>query len=103
MADDIRTRTARRRWEPEAQRQRDAEILRLHAAGDHSQRDIARAMRCSLGSVQHVIRRARAAVYAVRDLDAQRDAELEQLENTPTYGMAAAELAELERLRHCGG
>jgi IS30 family transposase len=49
--------TARRRWEPEAQRERDAEITRLHRAGDMSQRDIAKMMNCSLGTVQHVIRR----------------------------------------------
>ncbi len=48
--------TARRRWEPEAQRERDAEILRLYRAGV-PQRGIAERLGVSLGSVQHVIRR----------------------------------------------
>ena len=48
--------TARRRWEPEAQRERDAEILRLWRAGT-AQRSIAMRLGVSLGTVQHVIRR----------------------------------------------
>ena len=48
--------TARRRWEPEAQRERDAEILRLHRV-NVTQRGIAERLGVSLGSVQHVLRR----------------------------------------------
>jgi DNA-binding CsgD family transcriptional regulator len=49
--------TSRRRWDPEAQRKRDAEILRRLATGDYSQRDIAKMMDCTLGTVQHVKRK----------------------------------------------
>ena len=52
--------TARRRWEPEGQRERDAEILRLYHA-KVSQRDIAKRLGCSLGTVQYIIRREKRA------------------------------------------
>jgi hypothetical protein len=58
--------TARRRWEPEAQRERDAEILRLYRAGV-SQRDIARTMDCTLGTVQLVIRREQKRAQQLAD------------------------------------
>lgn len=48
--------TSRRRWDPEDQRIRDAEILRLYHAGV-SHRGIAKQLKCSLGTVQHVLRR----------------------------------------------
>ncbi len=49
--------TARRRWSPEEQRKRDAEIWRLIQAGVLSQREIAKRLGCTLGTVQHVKRR----------------------------------------------
>lgn len=49
--------TSRRRWDPEDQRKRDDEIMRLLASGDFSQRDIAKKMDCTLGTVQNVKRR----------------------------------------------
>jgi hypothetical protein len=52
--------TARRRWEPQAQHARDAEILRLSRAGD-SQRGIAKRLRVSLGSAARTPSRAEAA------------------------------------------
>ncbi len=69
--------TARRRWEPQAQAERDAEILRLYHAGV-SQRDIAKMMNCSLGSVQLVVRKEkqRQQQSLDRELNAELDAAL---------------------------
>ena len=97
MGFDATDPTARRRWEPEAQRQRDAELVRLHRAGDMSQRDIAKALAVSLGTVQHVIRRERKRVVVPDVVPADLSAELADLESTATYGLAADELAALER------
>jgi Helix-turn-helix domain len=52
--------TARRRLDPDEQRRRDAEIWRLYREGV-SQRNIARSLGVSLGTVQHVIRREKRA------------------------------------------
>ena len=100
--------TARRRWEPEAQRERDTEVLALFRAGV-SQRDIAKTMDCSLGTVQHVIRRdqKRAQRFLNRPADEPAESELlVKLERAEALAYLAAdpsdELARY-RLRHCRG
>ncbi len=71
--------------------------MRLHRA-DVPQRDIAEMMDCSLGSVQHVLRRERMRRPAAAASAASATDELpDELESTSTYGLDADELAELER------
>jgi len=104
MGFDATDPTARRRWEPEAQRQRDAEIVRLHRAGDMSQRDIAKALAVSLGTVQHVIRRERKRVVVPDVVPADLSAELAALERSICTAELAADPGNTlarHRLRYC--
>jgi Helix-turn-helix domain len=65
---------ARRRWDPDEQRRRDAEIWRLYRE-DVSQRNIARSLGVSPGTVQHVIRREKRARKPLeQSLDGDLDA-----------------------------